>query len=119
MLGTVSPKHFQCAGQVLTVNPRGFLLPQRERREERGERREERGERREEGGGREERGREERREAERREEGGERREERREAERRGERQRGEERFWWRVMQISLSCCDRCQLTSQDQLTSNQ
>ena len=112
MLGTVSPKHFQCAGQVLTVNPRGnvlakcslLILEVSQRREERGERRE--AERREER--QEERGREERREAERREERGE---------RIGE--RGEERFWWRVMQISLSCCDRCQLTSQDQLTSNQ
>ena len=43
MLGTVSPKHFQCAGQVLTVNPRGFPEERGEGRGERGERREERG----------------------------------------------------------------------------
>ena len=37
----------------------------------------------------------------------------------GEKEAVRENLWKRAMRISLSCCDSCQSTSQDRLTSNQ
>ena len=81
--------------------PRGFLSPQRERREERRERREERGERREEKG---EKSRErEEEKGEKREERRERREERRERrEERGERREEREISLLRQVTINIT-----------------